>query len=86
MGAVLLAKKSGHPIVPVTMALARYWTTPSWDSFQIPKPFTRARVYVAPPIYVPSDADENVLAAKRDELQRTLDHLNRETEDWRTHL
>jgi lysophospholipid acyltransferase (LPLAT)-like uncharacterized protein len=76
MGAVLLAKKSGHPIVPVTMALARYWTMPSWDSFQIPKPFTRARVYVAPPIYVPPDADENARAAKRDELQRVLDHLN----------
>ena len=54
MGAVLLAKKSGHPILPVTMALERYWTTPSWDLFQIPKPFTRARVYVAPPIYVPA--------------------------------
>ena len=53
MGAVMLAKKSGHPIMPVTMALDRYWTTPSWDLFQIPKPFTRARVYVAPPIYVP---------------------------------
>lgn len=83
MGAVMLAKKSGHPIVPVTMALARYWTTPSWDSFQIPKPFTRARVYVARPIYVPADADENVLAAKRDELQQTLDHLNRQSDEWR---
>ena len=82
MGAVMLAKKSGQPIVPVTMALARYWTTPSWDLFQIPKPFTRARVYVARPIYVPADADENVLAAKRDELQETLDHLNQLSTDY----
>jgi lysophospholipid acyltransferase (LPLAT)-like uncharacterized protein len=76
MGAVLLAKKTGHPIVPVTMALERYWTLPSWDLFQIPKPFTRAHVYVAPPIYVPGDADEEMLAAKRDELQRVLEELN----------
>ena len=76
MGAVLLAKKTGHPIVPVTMALDRYWMLPSWDLFQIAKPFTRARVYVAPPIYVPADADEEMLNAKRDELQRTLDELN----------
>src|SRR5262245_4359732 len=82
MGAVLLAKKSGQPIVPVTMALARYWTTPSWDHFQIPKPFTRARVYVAPPIYVPTNADEAALAAKRDELQAVLDHLNRLSTDY----
>src|SRR6185436_4781998 len=86
MGAVLLAKKSGHPIMPVTMALDRYWTTPSWDKFQIPKPFTRARVYVAPPIYVPADADEALLAAKRDELQQTLDYLNHQSEEWRRSL
>jgi lysophospholipid acyltransferase (LPLAT)-like uncharacterized protein len=83
MGSVLLAKKSGHPIVPVTMALARYWKVPSWDSFQIPKPFTKARVYVAPTIYVCSDADESELNAKRDELQAVLDDLNRQTEEWR---
>jgi lysophospholipid acyltransferase (LPLAT)-like uncharacterized protein len=79
MGAVLLAKKTGHPIVPVTMALDRYWTLPSWDLFQIPKPFTSACVYVAPPIYVPVDADEEMLAAKQEELQRTLDDLNRKS-------
>src|SRR6185369_3648377 len=77
MGAVLLAKKTGHPIMPVTMQLDRYWTLPSWDLFQIPKPFTRAHVYVAPPIYVPADADEEMLNAKRDELQRVLEELNR---------
>src|SRR3954454_3035916 len=55
MGAVLLAKKSGHPVLPFTVALARYWTLPSWDKLQIPKPFTRARVFVAAPVYVPAD-------------------------------
>ncbi|HSB29843.1 MAG TPA: lysophospholipid acyltransferase family protein [Pyrinomonadaceae bacterium] len=83
MGAVLLAKKTGHPIMPVTMALKRYWKLPSWDQFQIPKPFTKARVYVAPPIYVPGDADEQALNAKRDELQAVLDDLNRKTDEWR---
>lgn len=86
MGAVLLAKKSGQPIVPVTMALDRYWTTPSWDLFQIPKPFARARVYVAPPIYVPANADEATLTAKRNELQQTLDDLNHQSEQWRQSL
>ena len=82
MGAVLLAKKSGQPILPVTMALKNFWTTPSWDLFQIPKPFTRARIYVAQPIHVPADADEKTLAAKRDELQEVLDHLNRLSVDF----
>jgi lysophospholipid acyltransferase (LPLAT)-like uncharacterized protein len=86
MGAVLLAKKSGHPVLPVTMALARYWTLPSWDKFQIPKPFTRAKVFVAEAIYVAKDADEDTLNAKRDELQRTLDDLTRRGDEWRASL
>lgn len=84
MGAVLLSKKSGHPIMPVTMALKNHWTIPSWDSFQIPKPFTKARVYVAPPIYVPPDADEELLNAKRDELQNVLDQLTAQGDEWRS--
>jgi len=65
------------------MALKRYWTLPSWDKFQIPKPFTRAKVFVAEPLYVPADADETLLEAKRDELQQTLDELNKRTDEWR---
>ena len=80
MGAVLLAKKMGSPVLPVTMALRSYWRVPTWDSLQIPKPYTRARVLVAPPIWVPVDADEATLQAKRDELQRALDDLTRRGE------
>ena len=82
MGAVMLSKKSGHPVMPVTIAVQRCWKAPSWDSFQIPKPFSRARVYIAPPIYVPADADEKILATKRDELQQVLDHLNQLSTDF----
>ena len=83
MGAVLLAKRSGHPIVPVTMALHRLWKLPSWDSFQIPKPFTRAKIFVAPPIYVAADAIDDELERKRAELQLVLDDLNGRAERWR---
>ena len=80
MGAVLLAKKMGSPVLPVSMAVARYWCAPTWDSLQIPKPFTRAMVMVAPPIRVPMDADETTLQTKRDDLQRALDDLDRSGE------
>jgi lysophospholipid acyltransferase (LPLAT)-like uncharacterized protein len=78
MGAVLLAKKTGNPVLPFTIAAERVWEArKSWDHFQIPKPFTRARVIIAPPIDVPADADEPLLNAKRDELQAALDGLDR---------
>src|SRR6185436_20406485 len=50
MGAVLLAKRTGHPILPFTTAGARYWRLKSWDRLQVPKPFTRAKVFVGTPI------------------------------------
>ena len=86
MGAVLLAKKSGYPILPVTMALERRWIAPTWDSFQVPKPFSRACVFVAPPIYVAADADEAELSARNEQLQTTLDELTERGERWRADL
>src|SRR5207237_4568462 len=87
MGAVLLAKKTGNPILPFTITARRFWEAKkSWDGFQTPKPFTQARVIIAPPIYVPSDADEEVLEAKRDELQHALDQVNQQGEQWRASL
>jgi lysophospholipid acyltransferase (LPLAT)-like uncharacterized protein len=87
MGAVLLAKKTGNPILPFTITARKSWEAKkSWDGFQTPKPFTRARVIIAPPIYVPSDATDEVLEAKRDELQRALDQINQQGEEWRQTL
>ena len=87
MGAVLLAKKTGNPILPFTITARKFWEAKkSWDGFQTPKPFTRARVYIARPIYVPSDATDEVLEAKRDELQRALDQINQQGEEWRQAL
>ena len=85
-GAVLLAKKTGQPVLPFVVTPARSWRARSWDGTQIPRPFTRALLDIAPPIYVPSDADEAALAAKRDELQRALDALARRGEQWRESL
>lgn len=76
MGALLLAKKTGQPVLPFSINTKRYFTVPSWDQFQIPIPFARARVLIAPPIYVPADADEELLEAKRHELQCALDAMN----------
>jgi len=81
MGAVLLAKKTGHPILPFTITAERFWEAKkSWDGFQVPKPFTRARVDIAAPIYVSADADEAGLKAKRDELQSALDEITQRGE------
>ena len=83
MGAILLAKKSGQPILPLNVEAARGWTAPSWDRLHVPRLFTRARVDIAPPIFVPPDADETMLEAKREELQRALDEISQRGQKWR---
>ena len=84
MGAVLLAKKTGNPILPFTITAEEFWEAKkSWDGFQVPKPFTRARVGIAAPIFVRPGADDEELQAKRDELQLALDELNQRGGRWR---
>jgi len=75
-GAVLLAKKTGNPVIPFTVEAENYWTLKSWDKMQIPRPFARARVIVADPIYVPSDASEELMEAKLAELEESLSKLS----------
>lgn len=86
MGAVLLAKKTGQPILPYYVTAGRRWLIPSWDKLQIPVPLTRALVSVAAPIEVPPDADDARLEAKLEELQRALDELTDRGERWRSSL
>lgn len=87
MGAVLIAKKAGQPILPFVIVPASSWEIrKSWDQTQIPKPFTRARVIIAPPIYVAADVTDDALNAKRDELQRALEALAQEGEHWRASI
>ena len=76
MGAALLAKKTGSPILPFAVVPARRYAAPSWDRLQVPFPFTRVRVLIAPPIRVAPDADEAALDAAREELQRAHDSLS----------
>ena len=85
-GAVLLAKKTGNPMVPFSVELNRSWTVKSWDRMQIPKPFARARFSVADPIYVPVDADDATIVAKQKELQDSLDRLVAAGKIWKEAL
>jgi lysophospholipid acyltransferase (LPLAT)-like uncharacterized protein len=76
-GAVLLAKKTGNPMLPFTVECERFWTIGSWDRLQIPKPFTRARFEVGSLIEVEAAANDEEIERKRLELQDELRRLGR---------
>ena len=45
-GVVLLAQKTGAPIFVTHVHISRSWQLPSWDRFQIPKPFSEISIEV----------------------------------------
>jgi lysophospholipid acyltransferase (LPLAT)-like uncharacterized protein len=71
-GAILLAKMTGAPVVPVSFAAAPSTILRSWDAFLLPHPFARAVVLFGSPITVPRDADRELREAKRRELESAL--------------
>ena len=82
-GACLLAKKTGNPMLPLLVETEKFWTIKSWDQLQIPKPFTRAKIFYAAPIYVAPDASDEEIEKKREELQISLDNLVELGKRWR---
>jgi lysophospholipid acyltransferase (LPLAT)-like uncharacterized protein len=71
-GAVLLAKMTGVPVVPVGLAAVPGSVLRSWDAFLVPYPFARTVVVFGHPISVPEDADRDLLERKRGELEAAL--------------
>ncbi len=82
-GPVMLARRSGRLIILFHIGLERAWTLKkTWDLFQIPKPYTRAVLVIAPPIAVPEDANREVVEEKHQEMQKMLERLRDVAENW----
>lgn len=82
-GPVMLARRTGRSIILFHVGLEHAWTLRNtWDLFQIPKPFTRAVVVIAPPLEVAQDLDRQGLEQKHTEMQRTLERVRDVAENW----
>ncbi len=82
-GSVILAKSTGAAILCFHVVARKAWVfRKSWDQTQFPIPFSRAAMFIAPPIFVPADADETEQARKLEEVQGALDALRARGEEW----
>ncbi|NLD37729.1 MAG: lysophospholipid acyltransferase family protein [Desulfatiglans sp.] len=72
MGAVLLAKNSRTPLMPVMWGTDRCWVLNSWDRFIIPKPFAKIVYCHTEPILVPESASDEDLEMYRKQLEESL--------------
>lgn len=76
-GAILLASKTGCPILPMIWSTSRCITFKSWDRLAIPKPFSRIDFYYGEPLLVPPGADSDTIEEYRQMLENNLNDLYR---------
>ncbi|MGH9594781.1 MAG: lysophospholipid acyltransferase family protein [Bryobacteraceae bacterium] len=82
-GPVMLARRTGRPIILVHIGLEHAWTLKkTWDLFQVPKPYTRAVLVIAPPLEVPRNIGRELLEQKHQEMQKMLERLRDVAESW----
>lgn len=82
-GPIILARRTGKPISVFHIGIKRAHTfQKAWDLFQLPYPFSRVVMFVAPPIRVPTNADSETIKQKQAEMQAALDRVRDLAESW----
>jgi len=82
-GVVQLARLSGASILCFHIVPRGSWLfRKSWDQTEVPKPFARTAIFIAPPIEVPRDIHDDEQAKYVAQVQATLDGLVKRGEEW----
>jgi lysophospholipid acyltransferase (LPLAT)-like uncharacterized protein len=79
-GVIELARLSGMPILPVAFGSQPRTILKSWDRFLVPHPFARAVFVWGEPVYVPEDAERDLLKKFESLLAERLDALVEEAD------
>lgn len=74
-GSILLASRTGAPIIPMVFAASNYFSINSWDRTIIPKPFSRIDFYYGKPLSVPAKLQPEELEIYRSLLEERLNEL-----------
>ena len=83
LGIVLLAKKTGFPIVPVTGNLSRaYCFKNSWNKALLPGIFSTVRIHLGNHFYVPENADDKEMEKLRLRLENELIRIKKEAKSF----
>lgn len=80
-GTIMLAQLTQAPIVPIAYAADRAWRLRSWDRFVIPKPFSKIRIVVGPPVYVEKRLSKDAQEVVRLQAQQALNDALQAAQD-----
>jgi lysophospholipid acyltransferase (LPLAT)-like uncharacterized protein len=81
LGAILMARIAGVPVIPLSCAAKRAWYLNRWDAFIVPKPFTRIVLAIGEPYAVPRDTPLDDLEPHRLAVQEAVMSLMRESDE-----
>jgi lysophospholipid acyltransferase (LPLAT)-like uncharacterized protein len=84
-GVILLAQKTGCPIIPIAYSAKRRKIFNSWDRFFMPWPATPCIVIYGHPVYVPPKIDMEALKACTQELESELNRITAEADHFFGH-
>jgi lysophospholipid acyltransferase (LPLAT)-like uncharacterized protein len=77
LGAIMLARETGRPIMAFAMATSRFIRLKNWDSTTINLPFGRGAVVGIEPVHVPPDADAATMEKVRQHVEFLLNEATR---------
>lgn len=77
LGAIMLARETGRPIIPLAMVTSRFIRLKNWDSTTINLPFGRGAVVGIEAVYVPPDADAAAMEKLRQHVENLLNEATR---------
>lgn len=80
-GVILLASRTGVPIMPLAWSANRYFVFNSWDRTALPHPFAKLSMWYGEPMTVPGGLKAKDLEKYRLELENRLNSLYEEA--WR---
>ncbi len=75
-GALIVAQRTGAAIIPATVVARAAWHLRSWDSFMIPRPFTRVVISYGPATRV-SAGDARAASSEAPRFQQLLEDAER---------
>ncbi|MCX6382662.1 MAG: lysophospholipid acyltransferase family protein [Armatimonadetes bacterium] len=81
LGVIMMAEKSGAPIIP--MGLSSRWRilVKSWDSYMVPLPCSRAYYVLGEPFYVPAGLDDAGRRAYAVQLETLINRVEKQAEE-----
>lgn len=82
MGALIIAKETGAPLICEMWGCDRAWVINSWDKYIIPKPFSRVCIVHGKPRYIPQGATPEELEEIRLNFQQEMNDAAKWCDDY----